>query len=526
MATPFPFKQITLQQFVQPYAEKYVGLGSLQGMQNFLSPVATTVDLADPTSTINTLDKFIGKPAYDETTGLPVWASGPLPADTWDGAGGGGGASPGAPINSIQFNNPLGVFAGDANLTWDGSAVGVTGDIVMGGDGSDIYKSTNNSHLTISGGDSADTGINIVLGGGASTFPPVAAFDFKVRKGTDDLMFFDASTGSFRFHSGTGVPVSALDLASDQKVTVFGVLNVGNNGTVARIEVAAAPGAFSPEILFQQNAVSVGILRYQDNGGSPDDFALISASFADILLDPGSQLVNIDGQVNARAGTTAFSSLNIPTGVAKTTPAHGDVHVTATDMIARINGVDFSMISAGAIAISGTPVNNRLAVWTNANTLEGEIDLQHDGTTFTVAAFMTISNTVGELTLKDSNQTAPNASPKLRFKDSANSTIGSIGYQTGATLLEMNNNQVGGDLRITSSSGPATTTVGGFIEILAGDGGSVSGAAGDITLAAGIAAGTGSQGAIIIPDSSAPDTTTNKLYVVSGNLFWNGVQLN
>ena len=46
----------------------------------------------------------------------------PIPGAVWQPAGGGGGgATPGAPLNSVQFNNPLGTFAGDANLTWDAS---------------------------------------------------------------------------------------------------------------------------------------------------------------------------------------------------------------------------------------------------------------------------------------------------------------------------------------------------------------------------------------------------------------------
>ena len=84
-------KQINLQQFTQPYKDKYIGLGSEEGMNNFLNPTATTAELADVTSDINTRDKFTGKPAYDSTLGSPVWASGASPSDSWDPVASGSG---------------------------------------------------------------------------------------------------------------------------------------------------------------------------------------------------------------------------------------------------------------------------------------------------------------------------------------------------------------------------------------------------------------------------------------------------
>ncbi len=44
-----------------------------------------------------------------------------LTANTWTAVGGGGGAgTPGTPVNSVQFNNPLGTFAGSSDLTFNG----------------------------------------------------------------------------------------------------------------------------------------------------------------------------------------------------------------------------------------------------------------------------------------------------------------------------------------------------------------------------------------------------------------------
>lgn len=49
------------------------------------------------------------------------------------------------------------------------------------------------------------------------------------------------------------------------------------------------------------------------------------------------------------ASTTARASLNIPEGVAPTTPADGDMWVTTTDAFIRVNGTSHSIIASGGI---------------------------------------------------------------------------------------------------------------------------------------------------------------------------------
>lgn len=69
--------RVTLTQFAQPY------VGTDAEVQDFLSPVRTTAELADAADEVNTLDKYAGKSVWDSTLGLPVWADGPDPTDTW-----------------------------------------------------------------------------------------------------------------------------------------------------------------------------------------------------------------------------------------------------------------------------------------------------------------------------------------------------------------------------------------------------------------------------------------------------------
>jgi hypothetical protein len=56
-----------------------------------------------------------------------------------------------------------------------------------------------------------------------------------------------------------------------------------------------------------------------------------------------------NGEIRAAASTTSQSSLNIPEGTAPSAPNDGDIWVTTTDIVARINGVSESLISGGGV---------------------------------------------------------------------------------------------------------------------------------------------------------------------------------
>lgn len=62
---------------------------SLSELHDAVVPVAsTTAALAAVGDAINTSAKYAGKMVWNATTGIPVWADGPLAADTWSGADG------------------------------------------------------------------------------------------------------------------------------------------------------------------------------------------------------------------------------------------------------------------------------------------------------------------------------------------------------------------------------------------------------------------------------------------------------
>ncbi len=101
------------------------------------------------------------------------------------------------------------------------------------------------------------------------------------------------------------------------------------------------------------------------------------------------------------------------------------------------------------------------------------------------------------------------------------------GTSSGSVLLTVGTSTTGapGNVSIVSGNLTAGTQKGGEVTIDAGDVTAAgTGDGGDITLTAGTSI-AGSAGAIVIPDQTAPSSTTNKLYSVSGALTWNGIDL-
>lgn len=78
----------------------------------------------------------------------------------------------------------------------------------------------------------------------------------------------------------------------------------------------------------------------------------------------------------------------------------------------------------------------------------------------------------------------------------------------------------GGTITLYAGDGSGGTNAGGSVDIQAGGGYD----GGDINITPGSSAG-GSDGAIVIAQTSAPTVTTNKLYNLAGTLYWNGTDL-
>jgi hypothetical protein len=197
-------------------------------------------------------------------------------------------------------------------------------------------------------------------------------------QGNRFVFFPDSTDQGFDIHhnilelgnplSGSAARIST-PLTSDTLRLQAGTLNFGShielNGSSATNanDFRIGHGASLEIIAYDYSA---GQLTLKSGGASP----------AVAVTIDNSQHVTFAEKVIFDASTTADPSFNVPEGVAPTTPVDGDVWVTAAgEFFAHLNGVSVDLAGGGGVGISGTPVNNQLAVWTDATTIEGEPSL-------------------------------------------------------------------------------------------------------------------------------------------------------
>jgi hypothetical protein len=99
------------------------------------------------------------------------------------------------------------------------------------------------------------------------------------------------------------------------------------------------------------------------------------------------------GTVLTNATSTTRAGLRLPHGTAPTSPVNGDFWSTTAGFYGRVNGATVGPFGVG-VSNTGTPVDNQIAVWTNATTIEGTTGLTYDGTTLSVTSNMYASSNV------------------------------------------------------------------------------------------------------------------------------------
>jgi hypothetical protein len=119
-------------------------------------------------------------------------------------------------------------------------------------------------------------------------------------------------------------------------------------------------------------------------------------------------------------------------------------------------GVNFDLTAGGGggnVSNTGTPLNNQLAVWTNATTIEGDANLTWDGSQLEVGGFMFVQSGAASLFIKDTDSLLAVATPTITFRDSADANMGVIGYSAGDGELKITNQNPGEDLVLNGGSG-------------------------------------------------------------------------
>jgi hypothetical protein len=135
------------------------------------------------------------------------------------------------------------------------------------------------------------------------------------------------------------------------------------------------------------------------------------------------------GTMTFEASDTSDASLNIPHGVAPTTPADGDVWTTTAGIFVEVNGGTVGPLSdgagAGTVTSSGSPLNNEVAVFTSGTDIDSDSTFTWDGSTLAVGGTIRATDAAGPTLV---NEAASGTNPTLiPNRGDLTTGIGSIG---------------------------------------------------------------------------------------------------
>ncbi len=169
-------------------------------------------------------------------------------------------------------------------------------------------------------------------------------------------LLYDATNALWknaRLTAGTGMTVTNAD-ASVTLTPNFAAPpiignttpNVVNATTLNATSVAATYGTFTGNVTTPYVKADTGVYLTLQGGSTG----------ASLVMGLGSTgQATFDRKLNLTASTTTASSLNIPQGVAPTTPTNGDVWTTSAGVYARINGSTVGPLGVGSItSVTGT----------------------------------------------------------------------------------------------------------------------------------------------------------------------------
>jgi len=178
--------------------------------------------------------------------------------------------------------------------------------------------------------------------------------DVRLRSGSNVWMLWDESVGDLEILTGIGAKTSALTIDATQGATFAGRVDVTG-------EVITLTNAGNPRFDISDSGSS-STLRLAAEGatlvvGSETNHVLV-------LQTNAVQAIEIDTNQKSKfkASAAAAASINLAEGTAPTSPVDGDVWVTTTDIIARVNGVSESLVGGislqtPTVTTSGTAVN-------------------------------------------------------------------------------------------------------------------------------------------------------------------------
>jgi hypothetical protein len=225
-----------------------------------------------------------------------------------------------------------------------------------------LLRDSNTGGFFLSGGSGNSTGGSLALYGSSSSTP----YDFALRGNSgSNVIFFDDSVGTLTVSTGIGpVKTNAIVINSIQDIYFDSdLLEVGNNGVFTiehwnaannqAIQISGSSGVSGATLTVYgvSHGTRPGDLLMSGPTGSP--FFIWDESVGDLEILTGvgtkTNAITIDAnrKTNFKASAAAAASINLAEGVAPSSPVDGDMWVTTTDILARINGVSQSLLSGG-----------------------------------------------------------------------------------------------------------------------------------------------------------------------------------
>lgn len=195
----------------------------------------------------------------------------------------------------------------------------------------------------------------VVIVSGAYVTLPILSVE------SDTALTLDAAWGGSTGGSLTGffVPLNGSALAAETLRLVNAYVRDLNDGTFVAASITAATAKTTPV-----DADTIGI------ADSAASFALKKLTFANLATWVGTKLGPLIAVITGKTTIVDADSIVISDSEASA----ASKQLTFTNLWAWAN----AKVAAAYAAKTGTPANNRIAVWTDANTIEGSTTLSWD----------------------------------------------------------------------------------------------------------------------------------------------------
>ena len=280
-------------------------------------------------------------------------------------------------VNEVAFFTETNVIGGSANFTWDGQELVVTGNVEAGefiGDlrGATLFKAQ--------AGEALAKGDVVYISGISGNTTVVSKADADVA----------AEMPAF------GVVAAAASINNPVDVYTSGILAGLNTSAFSEgdeLFVSNTPGVLSDTPPTGESSQLQKLAKVTRSHVSAGSIFIMGAGRTNAVpnLNTGRLFVGNSSNQAVADGTLYVDIANSRVGIGTTSPASklavAGVIESTTGGVKFPDGTTQTTASAGGggnVSNTGTPLNNQIAIWTNATTIKGDSELTWDGDTLSV----------------------------------------------------------------------------------------------------------------------------------------------